>query len=223
MPSNKARDARGQWQKGHCPNPSGRPRKKAAQRDSDIIHFKNGLIKITLNDKEQVVTRHEALIHMMFARAMKGGSVLITRKLYELFEGADETITNALETLDLMRRDYQQICPTSGRQGHGSRRGDRAAGRPAHGRLLRSRNATGDGSELLAAPAGARAATAAASFSTSWREEVRARRLAREQAQQTASPTAAAGPATSSSPRRRPLKGLQPRFRHPPRPRRTAE
>ena len=198
MPSNKARDARGRWQKGHCPNPSGRPRKKAAQRDSDIIHFKNGLIKITLNDKEQVVTRHEALIHMMFARAMKGGSVLITRKLYELFEGADETITNALETLDLMRRDYQQMpnkrTPTAiDLAKQIERLEDLLTVDTPKPERNRRRVRT-------AAPAGARAPTAAASFSTSWREEVRARRLAREQAQQTASPTAAADQATCSSP-----------------------
>ena len=196
MRTNKARDASGRWQKGHCPNPNGRPRKEAGPKDSDILHFKNGLIKLTINDKERLVTRHEALVHMMFAKAMKGGSVLITRLLYELFEGGDQTMVNGWATLDLMRRDYKRL-PNKKllaavelameikrledllTMGDPNRGRNRRRGRPQP-------------------RAGAPTPDATAS-ATTWRAEARARRLAREQAEQAAAEKAASDAAASSS------------------------
>ena len=198
MRNKKARDASGRWQKGHCPNPKGRPRKEVGPKDSDILHFKNGLIKLTINDKEQLVTRHEALVHMMFAKAMKGGSVLITRKLYELFEGADQTIANAFATLDLMRKDYtrfpnKKLLPAVELAIEIKRlEGLLTMGEPDTGRdRRRARPEPPARAPTPTADATAEAAT--------WRAEVRARRLAREQAEQAAAQKAASDAAASSS------------------------
>ena len=199
MRNKKARDANGRWQKGHCPNPNGRPRKEARRKDSDIIHFKNGLIKLTINDKEQLVTRQEALIHMMYAKAMKGGSVLITRKLYDIFEDADQAIVNASETLELMRKDYRRIpnkklLPAFELAQEIERLEDLlTVEEPKRDRNRRRGR--------VQPQAGAPTPTAdAKAEAVKWRAEIRARRLAREQAAAQEAASAATGPLSPGAP-----------------------
>lgn len=83
------RDLRGRWCKGHCPNPRGRPRKKATVSDADVMWFKNAVQEVSINGVKRLLTRHELLHHSMFDHAVKGKSVNIAKKLLELFEQAD--------------------------------------------------------------------------------------------------------------------------------------
>lgn len=82
------RDLSGRWCKGHCPNPKGRPRKKAPVSDADMNWFKNGVQDITINGVKRQLTRHEILLHSMYEQAVKGKSVNTAKKLLERFEQA---------------------------------------------------------------------------------------------------------------------------------------
>lgn len=82
------RDLSGRWCKGHCPNPKGRPRKKAPVSDADMNWFKNTSQEITINGVKRQLTRHEILLHSMYEQAVKGKSVNTAKKLLERFEQA---------------------------------------------------------------------------------------------------------------------------------------
>jgi hypothetical protein len=87
------RDANGRWLKGHCPNPKGRPKKKA-QEDcdpSDIMHFGRAMIDVTAGGQNQTMDRRAALLHKIFESAMKG-RVSSQRFLYKEFENYDKRL-----------------------------------------------------------------------------------------------------------------------------------
>ncbi len=87
------RDARGRWQKGHCPNPKGRPR-KSAQSDydpGDLRDFGNTLIEVNVSGQRTLMDRRAALLHKMYERAMKG-SVTNQRFLHQEFGRNDERL-----------------------------------------------------------------------------------------------------------------------------------
>jgi Family of unknown function (DUF5681) len=82
------RDLSGRWCKGHCPNPKGRPRKKAEVSDADMNVFKNTVQEITINGVRRQLTRHGVLLHSMYEQAVKGKSVNTAKKLLDRFEQA---------------------------------------------------------------------------------------------------------------------------------------
>lgn len=88
-----ARDAKGRWKKGFCPNPKGRPRKRKDPNydPSDIHYFKNTLIEVRTADGPQLMDRHAALNNKMFEDAMRG-KVSMQRFLYAEFERNDERL-----------------------------------------------------------------------------------------------------------------------------------
>ena len=73
-PPRNARDARGRWMKGHCPNPKGRPKKKRFKdyNPSDVRHFVSTQIEVATADGPQLMDRRTALLNKMFEGAMKG-------------------------------------------------------------------------------------------------------------------------------------------------------
>jgi hypothetical protein len=91
-----ARDARGRWLKGYCPNPEGRPRKKPKQylNLADIRIFGNTLIEVRTNDGVELMDRRAALLHKMFEDAMRG-KVSMQRLLYAEFGRDDERLAAA--------------------------------------------------------------------------------------------------------------------------------
>lgn len=105
MSRKPARDAHGRWQKGYCPNPAGRPRKKPEISDADVNHFRNGIQIVTINGEQRRLTRHEALLHAMYDKAMKG-SVLVMRKLFDRFEQSEATITEAHALLRELKDEF---------------------------------------------------------------------------------------------------------------------
>ena len=96
-----ARDARGRWLKGHCPNPKGRPRKENVERlnPTDMQHFGNTLIELTTNGRKQMMTRREGLYLRIYEDAMKG-KAMTQRFLYREFEKIDERLAEAKARLE---------------------------------------------------------------------------------------------------------------------------
>jgi len=90
MSNDDGRGENGRWKKGHCPNPNGRPRKKAEISDADVHHFMTTTVKATINGELRSVTRQELLLHKMYEQAIKG-SVTMQKKLFERFEASEET------------------------------------------------------------------------------------------------------------------------------------
>ena len=88
-----ARDAKGRWRKGHCPNPKGRPRKQVMEdyNPGDLRHFRNSMIDVMSGGQKVTMDRHAALIHKMYESAMKG-SVTSQRFLYKEFERNTERL-----------------------------------------------------------------------------------------------------------------------------------
>ena len=82
-----ARDAKGRWQKGHCPNPKGRPKKQVMEDYNlgDLRHFRNSMIDVMSGGQKVTMDRHAALLHKMYESAMKG-KVSMQRFLYKEFE-----------------------------------------------------------------------------------------------------------------------------------------
>lgn len=105
MSRKPARDGQGRWQKGFCPNPTGRPRKQAEISDADVNHFRNGIQIVTINGEQRRLTRHEALLHAMYDKAMKG-SVLVMRKLFDRFEQSETTMTEAEGALRDLKDEF---------------------------------------------------------------------------------------------------------------------
>ncbi len=105
MSRKPARDGQGRWQKGFFPNPTGRPRKQAEISDADVNHFRNGIQIVTINGEQRRLTRHEALLHAMYDRAMKG-SVLIMRKLFDRFKQSETTMTEAHSLLRDLKDEF---------------------------------------------------------------------------------------------------------------------
>ena len=102
-PAKPTRDARGRWLKGHCPNPHGRPRKtiQADYDPGDIRHFGNTLIDVATNGRIERMTRRAALLHKMYADAMKG-KVTMQRVMHAEFERNDKRMAAA-------RLRYEQL------------------------------------------------------------------------------------------------------------------
>ena len=88
------RDRNGRWKTGYCPNPKGRPRKKAPISESDVYTFKQTQVDAMIGGKPTQMSRHGLLLHKMYEAALKG-SVLIQRKLFERFEQSDDTVVDA--------------------------------------------------------------------------------------------------------------------------------
>jgi hypothetical protein len=101
------RDANGRWLKGHCPNPNGRPKKKA-QEDydpSDIRHFGRAMIDVTAGGQNQTMDRRAALIYKMFESAMKG-KVSSQRFLYREFQEYDKRLAAVRVEYDQLIMDW---------------------------------------------------------------------------------------------------------------------
>lgn len=93
------RDARGRWMPGHCPNPKGRPKKKATEKYgdlSDIKLFGEKIVAIKAKGKNERIDRRGALVLKMFETAMNGNSHM-QRFLFEQFKEKDEEIAEAIE------------------------------------------------------------------------------------------------------------------------------
>ncbi len=78
------RDKNGRWV-NVSGNPSGRPRKIPDLDMADILNFSKKTLKIKIGGEEQLVTHHEALVHVLFQTAMKG-RISAQRYLLEKFE-----------------------------------------------------------------------------------------------------------------------------------------
>ncbi len=85
---NDGRDRRGRWVKGHCPNPTGRPRKMPQISEADVGFFKQTMVEATINGEKRYVSRHELLLHAMYEQALKG-KISLARKLFDRFESVD--------------------------------------------------------------------------------------------------------------------------------------
>ena len=98
-----ARDAKGRWRKGHCPNPKGRPRKPPREDLdlSDLEVFGNTLIDVVSSGEKVTMLRRAALLHKIFESAMKG-KVSQQRFLYKEFE-------NNSRRLAAIRNDYERL------------------------------------------------------------------------------------------------------------------
>jgi Family of unknown function (DUF5681) len=103
MSDDDARDERGRWKKGFCPNRKGRPRKKPPISEADINYFKNTQIEVTINKQPRQLTRHEVLLNAMYDKAIKG-NVTMQRELFRRFEASDEIIAQA----EMMVRDMER-------------------------------------------------------------------------------------------------------------------
>ena len=101
------RDARGRWQKGHCPNPKGRPRKKKAKNydPSDVRHFANTQIELMINGQPEKMTRKEAILSKVFESAMKG-RVSQQRYVMSLFEKNDEQLAELRQQYDVLLHEW---------------------------------------------------------------------------------------------------------------------
>lgn len=110
---NPTRDRRGRWRKGVSPNPAGRPRKEPEISDADIRKFKNTLVDVTINGEVRSLTRQEVLMHAMYEQAVKGKSVLVQRKLFDLFHKTDEEFA----LLHLRLQDFARHIAAETRQG----------------------------------------------------------------------------------------------------------
>jgi hypothetical protein len=88
-----ARDAKGRWQKGHCPNPKGRPRKQVMEdyNPSDLRDFSNSMIEVISGGQKVKMDRRAALLHKIYESAMKG-SVTSQRFLFKEFERNTERL-----------------------------------------------------------------------------------------------------------------------------------
>lgn len=88
-----ARDARGRWLPGNCPNPKGRPKKKpkVLPDQSDIRIFGHTMIDVLTNGQKETMDRRTALNNKIFESAMKG-RVSQQRFLYKEFERNDERL-----------------------------------------------------------------------------------------------------------------------------------
>ena len=103
--ANDARDKRGRWRKGHCPNPKGPPPKKRASNydPPDFRHFTKTQIDLVVNGEVQQMGRKEALFHMMFESAMKG-RVSMQRHLMQRIE------SNEAELSELRQQNHAFVC-----------------------------------------------------------------------------------------------------------------
>ena len=87
------RDARGRWMKGHCPNPKGRPKKKAQPYydPGDVRLFSRAEISVVAGGQTQIMERRAALLHKLYEDAMKG-KVTAQRLLLNEFEKWDKRL-----------------------------------------------------------------------------------------------------------------------------------
>ncbi len=107
QPQRKAtRDARGRWKTGHCPNPKGRPPKKTFKdySPSDVRHFANTQIELTINGRPEKMDRRAALLSKVFESAMSG-KVSQQRFLIGLFEKSDVQLAE-------LRHHYGKLMST---------------------------------------------------------------------------------------------------------------
>ena len=98
-----ARDAKGRWRKGHCPNPKGRPRKQVMEDydPGDLRHFRNTMIDVMSGGQKVKMDRRAALLHKIYESAMKG-KVSMLRFLFKEFE-------RNTEQLAIMRIRYDEL------------------------------------------------------------------------------------------------------------------
>ena len=95
------RDARGRWLKGASPNPKGRPPKKIFKdySPSDVRHFANTQIELTVNGQPEKMDRRAALLSKTFESAMSG-KVSQQRFLMNLFEKSDANLAELRNRFD---------------------------------------------------------------------------------------------------------------------------
>ena len=98
-----SRDANGRWQKGHCPNPKGRPRKQVMEdyNPSDLRDFSTTMIEVISGGQKVKMDRRAALLHKIYESAMKG-KVSMLRFLFKEFE-------RNTEQLAIMRIRYDEL------------------------------------------------------------------------------------------------------------------
>ena len=88
--TSSGRDAHGRWQKGHCPNPKGRPKiRRTTLSESDIYRFKNTLVEFRTNRGTETKTREAVLLNKIFADAMNG-KVSAQRMMMKEFKTVEE-------------------------------------------------------------------------------------------------------------------------------------
>ena len=110
-----ARDARGRWLPGKCPNPKGRPKKKpkVLRGTSDIRIFGETLVDVVANGQKETMTRQTALLSKIFESAMKG-RVSQQRFLYKEFERNDERLAAARVHYERLMFDWIINDPVPG-------------------------------------------------------------------------------------------------------------
>ena len=104
--NNEARDAKGRWRPGHCPNPRGRPKKQlpAIVDDADISMFRKGGVTLTIGGEKRTMTREAALMHKLYEGAMQG-KVSNMRMLQRMLEESDERLANLINYYTKMAAD----------------------------------------------------------------------------------------------------------------------
>lgn len=112
-----ARNARGHWLPGHCPNPKGRPRKKpkVVHDQSDIRIFGSTLVNVQSGGQKESMDRRTALLNKMFESAMKG-RVSMQRFLYHEFERNAARLAAARVHYDRLILDWVIDNPDFGKR-----------------------------------------------------------------------------------------------------------
>jgi hypothetical protein len=118
-PTSSARDARGRWLPGHCPNPKGRPKKSSRKFEdqSDIRKFASTLVPISANGQKQLMDRKSALLHKIFETAMKG-NVSAQRHLFGLFEKNTEKLAELRFQYECVVTEWFINNPDLGKSGY---------------------------------------------------------------------------------------------------------
>ena len=111
-----ARDARGRWRSGYCPNPNGRPKKKpkVIGDQSDIHFFSNTTVDILTNGQKETMSRRTALYNKIFESAMKG-KVSMQRFLFKEFERYDDRLATLLAHHEQLVMDWLINNPAPGK------------------------------------------------------------------------------------------------------------
>jgi len=100
-------DERGRWRKGYCPNPQGRPRKRAHPKNdpSDVRHFMNTQVELMVGGEVQKMDRKAALLSKMFESAMKG-RVSMQRHLMNMFDKNEAELSEFRQQYNLYLHEW---------------------------------------------------------------------------------------------------------------------
>ena len=106
-PPRNARDARGRWRKGHCPNPKGRPKKKRFKdyNPSDLRHFFSTLVEVTTAGGPEMMDRKTALLYKLYEGAMKG-KITPLRMMMAMIKENDQQMAELRLHYERLEREF---------------------------------------------------------------------------------------------------------------------